>query len=142
MKKMTDEEQNYVVDTSFSWADEISIHEFCILSKSKIDEYKKKLSTYDDNYVFEYGCGTNEIAYLTKSRLMDMLNLADPIPKEKIKVINEFVPYACRTSDLFEELLEVDDSEKIDSKDIFPVKMHRLLNAAFEESKNSNLVFK
>ena len=140
MKKTTNEEQNYFVDTSFSWDDEISIHEFCILSKSKIDEYKKKLSTYDDNHVFEYGCGTNEIAYLPKSRLMNMLDLAYPISKEKIKVINEFVPYACRTSDLFEELLEVD--ENVDEQESYPQKMIRMLDKAYEESKKSTLVFK
>lgn len=44
------------------------------------------------------------------------------------------------TSDLFEELLEVD--ENVDEQESYPQKMFRMLDKAYEESKKSTLVFK
>lgn len=114
---MKKNEQNYVVDTSFNWADEMDINEFCILSQSQLDKYKKLAKSLDEDEELEYYCGTNEEEYFTKNEILQILDRAKKITPEELEVINKFVPYGCRTSDFLERLFEDMDEEEEEDDD-------------------------
>ena len=107
-------EQNYVVDTSFNWADEMDVAGCCILSESQIADYKTKLDKYyEDEDEIEYCCGTNEEAYFTKEKLIHMLEKAKPITPEEVEIITKFIPDGCLSNDIFEQILwEFEDEEE------------------------------
>ena len=106
-------EQNYVVDTSFNWADEMDVDGCCILSESQIADYKAKLDKYykKPNEEIEYCCGTNEEVYFKKSKLLRMLNDAKPITPEEEAIIRKFMPSGCLNADIFYQIFWDCDEE-------------------------------
>ena len=99
-------EKKYVVDTSFNWADEMDVDGFCILTQSKLDEYKELAESMKDDQTLDYYCGTNEGTEFSKEEILDMLNEAQEITPKELAVIEKFVPYRCRNADIFEQLFD------------------------------------
>ena len=105
-------EKKYVVDTSFNWADEMDVDGFCILTQSELDKYKKLFEEADDDETFNYYCGTNEDVELTKDKVLNMLNEAQEITPEELKIIEKFVPYGCRNSEVLSQIAyDLEDEE-------------------------------
>lgn len=104
-------EKKYVVDTSFNWADEMDVAEFCILTQSELDRFKKLFEEADAE-TFEYYCGTNEDVEFTKDEILGMLNAAQEITPEELEVINKFVPRGCRRSEVLNQIsYDLEDEE-------------------------------
>ena len=111
----TETEKQYIVDTSFNWADEMDVSEFCVISQSQLDKYKKLAKSLSKTEEIEYYCGTNEETYFTRNDILQMLDCAKEITPKELEIINKFVPYGCRNSEVLERLFDdIDEEEEED----------------------------
>ena len=96
--------QQYIIDASFNWADEMDINQFTIVNAEGKQAIAQLLNDMDDSYFYTAYVGTNEDERLTKQDFESMFRTARPISDQEAETILRYASQ-CH-SDIFASVAE------------------------------------
>ena len=96
VKKSTNNTDNtmYIITDSFNWADEIDFDGFVILTKQDLRDLKKKVQSLidsGDDEEISIGVGTNEEVDSSYEEILDILDSAEKISEDNVKVFKKYL---------------------------------------------------
>jgi uncharacterized protein (UPF0305 family) len=84
----------YIITDSFNWADEIDFDGFVILTKQDLRDLKKKVQSLidsGDDEEISIGVGTNEEVDSSYEEILDILDSAEKISEDNVKVFKKYL---------------------------------------------------
>lgn len=95
-KKPTNNTDNtmYIITDSFNWADEIDFDGFVILTKKDLRDLKKEVQSLidsGDDEEISIGVGTNEEVDSSYEEILDILDSAEKISEDNVKVFKKYL---------------------------------------------------
>lgn len=96
VKKSTNNTDNtmYIITESFNWADEIDFDGFVILTKKDLLELKSEVQSVidsGDDEEIEISVGTNEDIDSSYEEILDILDSAEEISENDVKVLKKYL---------------------------------------------------
>ena len=101
--------QYYILDTSYNWADEMDIDCFTFMSEEELALTREALSKIPRDHEYSTYIGSNEEQIFTKEDIESMLNSAEPISEEEMKIVKKYAGQ-CEKDPISDYCMSYDDT--------------------------------